>query len=120
MNAGREFSIAVLAPSAAADVYNPGTTTGGVNDPNLNLYVVLKHIRVVNQTAGPVAISLWVGATGATADGTEFAWEGTSVPADSYLDWYGTKRLDVADFLVALAGAASSLILNLEGYYGIA
>jgi hypothetical protein len=51
--------------------------------------------------------------------GTEFMGLGNSVPANSYVDWYGALTLDVADFLVGGASAGTSLTLQAEGEIGI-
>jgi len=109
-------------PNAVGNLLNPGTTTGGVNMPSGtgNLYFLVKHIRIVNKTASDHTVSLYVGATGGSAAGTEFAFNGTTVPANSYLDWYGNLRLDAADFLTGVADAATSLVFNGEGEIGVA
>lgn len=107
--------------NAVANALNPGTTTGGVNMPSgSNLYFILKHIRFVNKTAAAHTISAWIGATGASAAGTETGFFGTSVPANSYVDWYGLLRLDVADFLTMQADAAASITWQAEGEIGVA
>jgi hypothetical protein len=116
------FGPAALA-NAAANILNPGTTTGGVNStasPYGNLRIILTHIRIVNKTAGAVTATLYVGATGGSAAGTEFAFNGYSVPANSYVDWYGRMPLDTADLLTGLAGAATSLTIEGEGEIGVA
>lgn len=106
--------------NAVTNFFNPPTTTGGVGAGSpLNCYAILRHIRVVNKTAGAVAISLFIGATGASAAGTEFAWSATSVAANSFVEWFGMVRMDVADFLTMLAGANTSLVMNAEGELGI-
>lgn len=81
-------------------------------------YVLLRHLRVVNKTGSPVTVSLWIGTTGANAAGTEFAWQAYSVPANSFVDWYGQIRLEAADFLVGGASASTSLSLQGEGEIG--
>lgn len=109
--------------NAAANILNPGTTTGGVNataSPYVNERIILTHIRIVNKTGGAVTFSLYVGATGGSAAGTEFMGTATSVPAASYVDWYGRLPLDVADFLTGLASANTSLTIEGEGEIGIA
>ena len=119
-NKAFRFGPLALTNTLTTNILNPGTTTGGVNSGTPeNLYIILKHIRIVNKTAGAVTASLWIGATGANAAGTEFAFQGTSVPANSFLDWFGLVRLDVADFLVGGAGAATSLSIEGEGEIGI-
>lgn len=109
--------------NAAANLLNPGTTTGGVNStgsPYANLRIILTHIRIVNKTAGAVTYSLYIGATGATAAGTEFMGTVKSIAAISVEDWYGRIPLDVADFLVGLASANTSLTIEGEGEIGVA
>jgi hypothetical protein len=85
-------------------------------------YILLNHLHVVNKTATPATVSLWVGATGGNVAGTELGWQATSVPANSALDLYfpGGLRLDSADFLVGGSGATTALTLQGEGEIGIA
>jgi hypothetical protein len=106
--------------NAAANLFNVGTATGGVGFTSTNPYAILKHIRISNKTAGAVSVTLYKGATGGSAGGTEFAFAGVSIPANSYVDWYGQARFDSADFLTGIAGAASSLIIEMDGEIGIA
>ena len=114
------FGPIALTNTLTTNILNPGTTTGGVNSgTGSNLYIILKHIRIVNKTAGAVTCSFWLGATGVNTAGTEVIGQGLSVPANSYIDWYGLLRLDPADFLVGGAGAASSLSIEGEGEIGI-
>lgn len=122
MAANKIFNFGPIALTATltTNILNPPTATGGVNAGSSANYIVLKHIRVVNKTAGAVTVSLWRGATGANAAGTEFAWQATSVPANSYLDWYGSVRFDTADFLVGGASAGTSLSIQGEGEIGVA
>ena len=102
----------ILAPAAAG--------AGGVGYTATATYILLRHVRVTNKTAGAVTVSLWVGATGANAAGTEFAWQATSVPANSYLDWYGQQRLEgAAGFLVGGASANTSLSIQADGELGL-
>lgn len=111
----------VAVTSSVADKLNPGTTTGGVNMPSgSNLYFIIKHIRFVNKTSSSHTISAWIGATGASAAGTETGFSGTAVPANSYVDWYGLLRLDVADFLTMQADANTSIVFQAEGEVGVA
>lgn len=81
-------------------------------------YIVLRHIRIVNKTSGAVTFSLWKGATGGNAAGTEVIGTALSVPANSPYDWYGLMRFDAADFLVGGASAATSLSIQGEGEIG--
>lgn len=113
------FGPIAMSNTLTTNILNPATATGGVNAGASAQYIVLRHLRVVNKTAGAVTCSLWVGATGANAAGTEFAFQGTSIPANSYVDWYGILRLDAADFLVGGASAATSLSIQGEGEVGV-
>jgi hypothetical protein len=82
-------------------------------------YIILKHIRIVNKTASAATFSLYLGATGANVAGTEVIGLGSSVPANSYVDWYGALRMDAADFLVGGAGTTLALVIQGEGEVGV-
>ena len=115
------FGPVALSATLTTNVLNPNITSvaGPTGFTMTQPYLLLNHLRVVNKTAGAVTVSLWIGATGGNAAGTEFAWQATSVPANSYLDWYGRIRLDAADFLVGGAGAGTSLSIEGEGEIGV-
>jgi hypothetical protein len=83
-------------------------TTNVYNNTSALIYDVIKQIHVVNKTAGAVTFSLWIGATGANAAGTEF-FNAQSVGANSVYDWYGNIKLVSTDFLVGGASASTSL-----------
>lgn len=120
-----------LTTTTTTNIWNPPTLTGGTGVPNTstNTYYVLRHIRVVNKTTSPAQFALWLGATGANTAGTEFAFggiasagaltDGVSIPAQSYVDWYGMVRMDPADFLVGGAGTATALTIEAEGEIGV-
>jgi hypothetical protein len=82
-------------------------------------YIVLRHLRVVNKTGAAATFSLWKGAAGANAAGTEVIGQGLSVAANFYFDWFGMMRFDAADFLVGGAGTALALTLQGEGEIGL-
>jgi hypothetical protein len=121
MPANKTFNFGPVAMSntLTTNILNPPAASGGVNAGSSGQYVILKHIRIVNKTAGAVTFSLWKGATGANAAGTEVVGIGQSVAANSAYDWYGLMRLDVADFLVGGASAATSLSIQGEGEIGV-
>ena len=111
--------------TTVANIINPPSLTGGTGLAGTNsaAYVILRHIRIVNTGAAAASPSLFIGATGGSASGTAFAFNGTSIPASgnpgNYLDWYGLVRLDAADFLTGL-GSAAGLVFEAEGEIGIA
>lgn len=122
MASNKQFNFGPIALTATltTNLLNPAAASGGVNGGASGQYIILRHIRVVNKTAGAVTVSLWKGATGANAAGTEFAFQATSVPANSYVDWYGAARFDTTDFLVGGASAGTSLSIQGEGEVGVA
>ena len=112
-----------LSVTLTTNILNPQTLTGGVSaggTANTAAYLVLRHIRISNKTASAATFSLYIGATGGNVAGTEFMGTAQSVPANSYVDWYGMVRMDSTDFLVGGAGTATALTLEGEGEIGIA
>lgn len=115
-----------LTTTLTTNIFNPGTTTGGVNctsAPFAVLYVIFTHFRVINKST-VATVSLWKGATGANAAGTEFIWTAQSIAAAAagvrnYDDWYGRDRFGQADFLVGGSNTATALTLTGEGEIGV-
>lgn len=84
-------------------------------------YMILKHIRINNSlTSASVNVSLYKGATLSSLTTQSFQFSSVSVPAQSYLDWYGQARFDSTDFLVGVASLATCTIINIEGEVGLA
>lgn len=113
------FGPIALTTTLTTNILNPATATGGVNAGSSSQYIVLRHIRFVNKTAGAVTFSLWLGATGANTTGTEVIGQGYSVAANSAYDWYGIMRVDAADFLVGGSNTATALSIEGEGEVGV-
>ncbi len=120
-NKAIRFGPIALTNTLTTNILNPPTLTGGVNTgtTNTNSYYLITHIRIVNKTASAATFSLYIGATGANAAGTEFMGTAQSVPANSFVDWYGRLTLDVADFLVGGAGTSTALTIQMEGEIGL-
>lgn len=114
------FGPVALTNTLTTNIMNCAITSlaGPVGFTATQPYVLIRHIRIVNKTAGAVTFSLWKGATGANAAGTEFIGTGLSIAANSAYDWYGQVRFDSADFLVGGASAATSLSIQGEGEVG--
>ncbi len=119
-NKAFRFGPVALTGTYTTNVLNPATATGGTNAGSSSQYILLKHIRIVNKTAGAVTFRLFLGATGANSAGTEIIGYDKSVPANDHVDWYGLLRLDAADFLVGGASAGTSLTIQGEGEVGVA
>lgn len=113
------FGPIALTTTLTTNLLNPATAMGGVNAGSSGQYIVLRHIRIVNKTGSAATFSLWRGATGANAAGTEVVGQGQSVAANSYFDWYGVMRFDTTDFLVGGAGTSSALSIQGEGEIGV-
>jgi hypothetical protein len=79
----------------------------------------VRHIRIVNKTASAATFSLWLGATGSNTAGTEVIGQGTSIAANSFMDWYGMLRFDSTDFLVGGSNTATALTIEGEGECGV-
>jgi hypothetical protein len=111
----------VAISNSVANILNPGITSlsGPTGYTQTQPYLLIKHIRIVNKTGTAATVSLYKGASGASAAGTEYAFNGTSVPANSSVDWYGLLRLDSGDYLTGVAGTASALTFNAEGEIGL-
>lgn len=113
------FGPVALTTTLTTNILNPPTATGGVNAGSSAQYIVLKHIRIVNKTTLGATFSLWLGATGGNAAGTEVIGQGKIVAANDYEDWDGLMRIDAADFLVGGAGTATALTIEGEGEIGV-
>lgn len=113
------FGPLALSTTTTTNLLNPAAASGGVNGGSSGQYIIIRHIRIVNKTATPATFSLYRGATGANAAGTEVVGTGYSVAANSAFDWYGILRFDTADFLVGGASANTTLTINGEGEVGV-
>lgn len=78
-------------------------------------FIKINRIRVVNKTSSAATFSLWKGATGANAAGTEIVGQGTSVAANSYVDIWGPFYFKSGDFLVGGSGTATALTIEAVG-----
>lgn len=107
--------------TAAANIINSAITSlaGPIGYTQTQPYIILTHIRLVNKSGTQATASLYVGATGGSAAGTEFAFTAYPIPANSYVDWYGRVRLEPADFLTGLASALTSITFEAEGEIGL-
>ncbi len=99
-------SVAYLT-NAAANVFNASSAL---------IYSVVFHIHLVNVTAGAVTVTLYIGATGGSAGGTEIL-KAKSIPANDVYDLYFPKgrKMVSTDFLSGLAGASTSITIEVMG-----
>lgn len=90
-------------------------TTNIYNNTSALIYDILTHISIVNKTSGAGTFTLYLGATGANAAGTEVIGIARSVAANSCFDWYGRLKMVSTDFLVGGANALTTLVITGEG-----
>jgi hypothetical protein len=94
--------------AAAANIYTPAGGSALIRD-------IVRHIHVTNDTASPATFSLFIGATGGSAAGTEVVNTQT-VAANSTWDWYGMMVLISTTFLTGICQTgASKLTIMAEG-----
>jgi hypothetical protein len=91
-------------PSSVANIYTPPAST---------IYLAIRHIHICNVTVAAASFTLYVGATGGSAAGTEL-FKLQSVAADNYLDYYMNMKMTSVDFLSGLASAGSTLTITVE------
>jgi hypothetical protein len=115
------FGPVALTNTLTTNIINPNVTSlaGPVGFTMTQPYVVIRHIRILNKTVAAATFSLYIGATGANAAGTEFIGTALSVAANAAFDWYGLVRLDAADFLVGGSGTSVALTIEGEGEIGL-
>ena len=103
-------------------------TPAWVGIVNSQPYVIVKHIRVMNLlTTTAATVSLYKTPyslnTGFAISSLQFAFASTSIPASSYVDWYGQARFDGnVDILLGQAWGLTSYACNIQidGEIGIA
>jgi len=115
--------IATAGMTTACNLFNCSITTltpQGIGFAAAQPYAIQKHIRVSNQlTTSAVNVTLYKGTTLTTAAGAQFALASVSIPAQSFVDWYGQARFDSTDFLTGLSSLPLSAVINMEGEIGI-
>lgn len=91
--------------ASATDIYVPGA----------NKYGEVRHIHLANKDSSARTVSLYVGATGGSAGGTELFKDKSIAIADTY-DYYCLMRQATTDFLSGIASTVSTIVITVEGY----
>ena len=94
-----------LTTTLTTNIYVPGSAL---------VYDKIYHIHVCNKTALPATFSLWLGATGGNAAGTEL-FIGKIVQANDVYDYFCAMKVTNTDFLVGGASANTALSITIEG-----
>jgi hypothetical protein len=109
---------------AGGNLFNCAVTTlaaQGIGFIATQPYAILKHIHLTNTlTTTAVNVTLYKGATVSSASGTQFQFASVSIPAQSYLDWYGQHRFDSSDYLTGYASLVNAVTINMDGEIGLA
>ena len=80
-------------------------------------YAMVRHIHVCNKDTVTRTFTIWLGATGAEAGGTEITGLDHSLDAGKEADFYWPEGLQIttSDFLVGKASSASKLTVLITG-----
>lgn len=93
--------------NSATNIYTP---------PAATINTVVRQLHFANKTSSAVTFSIYVGATGGSASGTELFGTRTISAFDTY-DWYASPGLMMksTDFLTGIAGTASAVTITVMG-----
>lgn len=120
-NKPQRFGPVALTNTLTTNILNPAAAgSGAVGYTATASYIILYRINIINKTASAATFSLWLGATGGNAVGTEVIGIAQVVAANSFFPWSGRLRLDATDFLVGGASANTALTFEAEGEVGLA
>ena len=102
----------------AGPAYLANSATNIYTPPNAAVITIINQISLCNVTAGAITVSVYIGATGGSAGGTEL-FKDYSIAANSVYDRYFSPGIPMAssDFLSGLASAATSVTVTVSGSY---
>ena len=92
-----------------------GTTGITLTQP----YIIIRHLRLVNTSASAATASLFIGAAATASAGTEYCVSATSIPGNSYLDFYPMTRLSSAQYLCGGSGTNNVITCVVESEVGL-
>lgn len=76
-------------------------------------YINLMRVRVINKHATlTAAYSLFIGASGGSAAGTEFMQAPRTIALNDFVEWTGRKRMNSGQFLSGFATVAAALTIE--------
>jgi hypothetical protein len=114
--------LATLSSVSGGNLFNTFTsaTPAPVGYPFSQPYAILKHIRLTNILTTTAAFAtLYKGATGTQLSTQAWAIASVSIPAQSYIDWYGQARFDSGDFLTGNCNLSTATVITIEGEIGL-
>jgi hypothetical protein len=75
---------------------------------------MLKDMDICNTTGAPIAVTVYLVPSGASAGASNALLSSVSVPANSTLQWTGTQHLNAGDSVQVLA-ASTGLTIHCSG-----
>ena len=106
MSTNKRLAGPVALGASIANIYNQSSAL---------ITTTVRHIHIANKTTSNQTFSLFLGATGGSAAGTEIVGSVRVVKPNDVVDWYGALEMSSTDFLTGLAGSAASLTITVEG-----
>ena len=93
--------------NSAANVFTPAAST---------IESIMRHIHLTNVDSASHWATLYIGATGGSAGGTEIAKQ-VNIPANFYVDlfWPAGRVMKSTDFLTGLADVNSKVTIEVYG-----
>lgn len=108
--------------STATNILNPNITSlaGPVGYTQTQPYIIVTHVRILNNDNAQHLVKFFKGASGGSAGGTEVFWpNGYALGAGQFQDWYGKVRVDAADFITGSCDASSKVTYNIDAEIGL-
>lgn len=107
-------------PTVVGNLLNCAITSlaGPIGYTQTQPYILVKHIRLTNTTGAPITVTLYKGANGGGAAGTEYQFAGVSIPANQSLDDYTQGRFESTEFLTGVA-SAGGVTINISAEIGL-
>jgi hypothetical protein len=117
-------SARVALTGSVANLLNPPTVTGGVNCGSSPCYLLIHQVTIVNLTGSAQTCSFFLGATGASAAGTELWGSGLTIPANTSgggpLVINTCQRVESTQFVTGNSSASSLLTVDFVFEIGVA
>ncbi len=105
--------------SGGTPAYIASSLTNIYTPPASTIISEITHIHVVNVTATAAYFSLYIGATGAGAGGTEL-FKFQNVDGYTAFDYWCNRKMLSTNFLVGICQAGSTMTIDVEGYQYVA
>lgn len=101
-------------PKKYGPAYIANSATNIITDPGSTIKHVIRHIHVVNRGAAST-FSLYIGATGGSAGGTEIMGGTRAIAANAVVNEYypAGLTLENTQFLTGIAADASRLVITI-------